>query len=156
MTKERPKVYFLVGLPATGKSTYTKEYLSKYEILSSDSFIEEYALSVNKTYNEVFSEYIETATKLLNEKLQKLIRENKSFVWDQTNLTKSVREKRLNNIPKKYIKIGMYFEKPDDVTWTKRLNRPGKIINKNILDKMQRDLQIPTKEEFDFFYHSTI
>ena len=50
------KMYVLVGVPGSGKSTWVKsqDWAAECAYISTDGFVDEYAASVNKTYSEVF------------------------------------------------------------------------------------------------------
>jgi predicted kinase len=51
-------VYVLVGMPGVGKSTWINKNYHHLPVVSSDNFIELMARNQNKTYNEVFQQYI--------------------------------------------------------------------------------------------------
>jgi len=57
------KCYQLVGVPASGKSTWVEnqDWAKDYVIVSTDDFVEKYAADQGKTYNEVFKEFMPIA-----------------------------------------------------------------------------------------------
>jgi len=95
------KCYFLIGVPSSGKTTWIKQnadLLDGFRIVSTDDIIEEYALSTGSTYNKVFEDYSKTATKLMNENIDVYTANGENIVWDQTNLTKSSRSRKLSRL----------------------------------------------------------
>lgn len=152
------KLFFmLVGLPATGKSTFITNTVSKlgderYVVLSSDNYLEKVAAKENKTYNEVFSGHVKAAHAALAADLEDAIAAGvPKIFWDQTNLSAKSRAEKLRNIPADYSKIAVVFREPDEVEYAKRLaSRPGKNIPAHVIDRMRKTLEMPsTKEGFD-------
>ena len=66
-----PTAYILVGVPGSGKSTWIKnqDWSSKCVIASTDDYVEAYARSVNRTYSEVFDEYMPKAVRLMMDRV---------------------------------------------------------------------------------------
>ena len=87
-----PHIIVLVGLPACGKSTFIQNGdFQNHEIISSDNLIEDYAKTVNKTYEEVFSEYIKIASRKILKIYDEALKSNKNIIIDRTNLTEKSR-----------------------------------------------------------------
>jgi predicted kinase len=153
--EERPTLYMLIGLPASGKSTwYSKNFLSmntisnNFWLASTDNFIEQVALKKGSTYNEVFESTIKEAEALLYDTVKEALLEDADIVWDQTNLSKKSRAKKLAMIPDTYQKIAVYFHKPSDEEWERRLvSRPGKTIPKEVLKRMAATIEEPSFDE---------
>jgi len=149
-------LYMLVGVPGSGKSTWVnnQSWSKNCVYLSSDNFIEEYATSVGKTYNEVFNEYVKTATQLLTKRAITANVAESDAIWDQTNMSIKSRASKLKLFPC-YKKIAVVFSKPDDEELARRLaNRPGKEISESIITSMINNFQMPTTEEgFDEIWH---
>ena len=147
----------LVGVPASGKSTFADQFLKdqpSWKHISSDKWIEHFCSIAGLTYNEGFSQFIKDAGRLMNEELASSVKAGLNLVWNQTNLTSDSRKKKLQSIPKDYSKVCIYFPKPEDEEWRRRLaTRPGKSIPENILDNMVRTVIIPNEAEgFDKVY----
>ncbi len=90
----------LSGIPTSGKSTYVSRLLEKPEfnnavVLSTDNYIQKIADQENLTYDEVFDKTIKDANKQLNLDLSEAIKNNRSIIHDQTNLTIKSRAKKL-------------------------------------------------------------
>lgn len=155
----KPSFIMLVGMPASGKSTFIKQVIEPFfgdksfdfVVISSDNLIEEYAESVGKTYDEVFAEYASTANKMMMENARKAFRKNRDVIWDQTNLTVTSRAKKLRMVPRDYQKLAVYFQIHSLDVWKDRLaGRPGKTIPENVIESMSKSLVTPTeKEGFD-------
>jgi predicted kinase len=146
----------LVGLPCSGKSTWRNNLITPsmdFEVLSSDDMIEAYAKANHSTYNEVFETFMKlyNVDAILADKAKEIVNRKHDIVWDQTNLTKKVRAKKikmLSNIPgfKNYEKIAVVF--PNDIeTLLNRNVRTGKIIPHSIMRRMAEGFEEPTLDE---------
>jgi hypothetical protein len=163
----QPILFMLIGLPATGKSTWVKNFntiipaemygpTESAIVISTDNIIESIAKTVGMTYNEVFADTIKLAQKITNARITNLGKSNKDVIIDQTNLTLTSRAGKLNAF-QNHLKIGIHFPKPEQVQWFARLHcRPGKTIPNPTLQNMERYFVYPTKEEgFDYVYDWT-
>jgi len=141
-------VYFLIGVPGSGKSTWvkTQQWTNDCRYISSDHYIEEYAKRVGKTYNEVFSEFIPHATKMMNDEVADAVASGDDVIWDQTNITSKTRINKLKHFLN-YYKVAVVFTTPDEEEHKRRLNRPGKSIPTHVLDQMKSNLEMPTEAE---------
>lgn len=160
MNDYNPVYIMMVGVPASGKSTFIKEYFGDnahvdYQYYSSDREIEEFARVMGKTYNEVFFDRIVAATDLSLSDLRHAITHSVSVIDDHTNTSAKKRKAKLNNLPDNYIKIAFVFSTPETDEWQRRLdNRPGKTIPKNVLESMAMNLTNPSYDEgFDIICH---
>jgi len=145
-----PTVYFLIGVPASGKSTWVENFILGNDsiVLSTDNYIEDVAKSRGLTYNDVFTAAIKDAEKSLNEALEWGIKFEKNLVWDQTNLNEKNRRKKLSKIPAHYRKVAVCFPTPDPDEHARRLNnRPGKTIPEFVLKNMISSLAFPDSSE---------
>lgn len=144
------KIFMLIGIPGSGKSTWLKNQdidLSNTAILSTDNHIDTYANSIGKTHDSVYREYIKTAEKLIKQDAANAVADNKDVYWDQTNTSVKVRRKKLNRF-KDYYKVAVYFTVPSDNELKIRLqSRPGKTISHRTMQMMTSILEIPTLEE---------
>lgn len=154
MNNFQPTLTILTGVPASGKSTFVSQYKESHPdtvICSTDNYIEEYATEQNKTYSEVFAEYIPIAVSKMMDDIHYAKRNNLDVIFDQTNLTVKSRKKKLKLFPN-YIKVAVVFPIPDENELYRRLkNRPGKNIPENVMQSMIRNYSMPSKEEgFEF------
>jgi predicted kinase len=167
----QPICEVMVGLPAMGKSTLVESSKEIYDdmdldvfVYSTDAEIERRSASNGWTYDEGFAEFIEPATKYMNEMLEIAIRSKQDIVWDQTNTGISKRRKIINRMKQAGYQIRCKCIVPPEVgnfddlkVWKRRLaNRPGKTIPHHILTSMFESYVVPTIEEgFDMitFYN---
>ena len=143
------KLYVLVGVPASGKTTWIKDQIWALglTIVSTDAFVEDYARSQGKTYSEVFDEYMPTAVELMTEQVIRARELNHDIIWDQTSTTIATRAKKLRMLPD-YYAIAIVFRTPDRATLDERLNsRPGKLVPSHVVDGMINNWEEPTEDE---------
>jgi predicted kinase len=143
-----PKFYMLIGVPASGKSTWRDANAGNAEIISTDDIIEHRAKTIGVTYNDVFKDSIKEATRLANDHAYNAFLMNKDVIWDQTNLTAKSRKLKLALVPKHWEKIAVVFLTPEDEEWQRRLaSRPGKTLPQHILMGMRDSMVWPEPEE---------
>ena len=143
-----PTMYMLIGVPASGKSTWVEKHKGDALVISTDNLIEAYAADIGKTYNDVFKEQIKIATKIAMEHAEAAFAAGQDVIWDQTNLTKKSRASKLAMVPKHYRRDAVFFATPLEEEWQRRLNsRQGKSIPAHILDSMVEMLEMPDPSE---------
>ena len=144
-----PKLYMLIGVPASGKSTWREQFFetNRAMIISTDDILEDIAATQNKTYNDVFKDNIKLAQQIAEQRMKEAFNATLDVVHDQTNLTAKSRKSKLAMVPENYEKIAVVFLTPDEEEWQRRLDRPGKSIPQNILMGMRDSMQFPDPEE---------
>lgn len=151
------KLYVLVGVPGSGKSTWVKnqDWAQDIPVVSTDRFVDEYAVSVGKTYSEVFEEYMPVAVKLMANQVEICRANKKDIIWDQTSTTLASRKRKFNMLPN-YYKIAVVFKTPDADELAKRLaSRPGKEIPADVVNNMIADFDVPSEDEgFDEVWYT--
>jgi predicted kinase len=143
------KVYVLVGVPGSGKSTWVADQLWTEDCayISSDQLIEEAAAQQGKTYNDVFKDYVNTAISLMLDKVIEARDAGKDIIWDQTSVSVKSRKKKFSMLPD-YEHIAVVFKTPEEEELRRRLgNRPGKNIPWEIVSSMINNFEMPTEEE---------
>jgi predicted kinase len=148
-TAPKPKLYILVGVPAAGKSHWVtnQDWATDCSYISTDHHVEEYAAHVNKTYTEVFTEYMPTAIDCMITDILEARKLNRDIIWDQTSTTIASRKKKFNMLPD-YHAIAVVFKTPNRDELDVRLSgRPGKHIPKNVVDQMINGWEEPTLDE---------
>lgn len=152
-TKNTHRVIMLSGPPCVGKSKFVEWMLLQrpgLKIVSSDYFIEQEAIRQGKTYNDIFLSYISTATKLVNEEVQKQFELKRGFIWDQTNLTFEIRQRKLKVfVDDEWQLSGVFFVNADLELLKSRNNRPGKILPEKVLEDMFNKYEIADITMFD-------
>jgi tRNA uridine 5-carbamoylmethylation protein Kti12 len=146
----------LIGLPASGKSTFSGLVgTGKAVRVSADDYIEEVAALTGKTYDEVWDKKsYKNAEAYARDRLLYAIENGLDVVWDQTNLTAKSRAKKLANIPKDYVKVALVFKVRYNADHEERLaSRPGKTIPHSVMKSMLHSYEQPTAAEgFDYVY----
>jgi len=143
------KLYVLVGVPASGKTTWMQDQIWALGLtnVSTDAFVEDYARAQGKTYSEVFDEYMPTAVELMIEQVVRARELGHDIIWDQTSVTVSTRAKKLRMLPD-YYAIAIVFKTPDRAMLDERLSsRPGKNIPSHVIDSMIQTWEEPTTDE---------
>jgi predicted kinase len=148
-----PKCYQLIGVPASGKSTWYKnqEWLGEdkkdHKYVSTDQHVEGYARDQGKTYSEVFVEYMPTAVKQMMVNVNMAAAFQLDVVWDQTSTTFASRARKFNALPN-YYHIAVVFKTPEHKELMRRLmSRPGKEIPDHVIASMIASWEEPTLEE---------
>jgi predicted kinase len=143
------KVYVLVGVPGSGKSTWIKNQIWALgmPVISTDNFVEDYARQQGKTYSEVFDEYMPTAVNLMAEQVVFYRDNGVDMIWDQTSTTVKSRSRKFSMLPD-YEHIAVVFDTPEWKELKRRLDsREGKHIPRKIVKSMIHNFEMPTEEE---------
>jgi predicted kinase len=156
-----PKLYVLVGVPASGKSTWVaqwavqQEWIKDCAYISTDQYVEAHAAGLNKTYNEVFEEVMPACVRKMTDAVVLARTNQQDIIWDQTSTKIASRKKKFNMLPD-YYKIAVVFPVPEDEEHKRRLaSRPGKIIPQRVLIQMINGYESPTLEEgFDEIWNT--
>lgn len=147
--KKTPTVYILVGVPASGKTTWVahQDWADQCAYISTDIYVEKYAESVGKTYSEVFEEYMPTAIDKMLADVWSARRLGKDIIWDQTSTTIASRKKKLDMLHG-YQATAVVFKTPHVKELMLRLaSRPGKTIPWNVVTNMIQGFEMPSKTE---------
>jgi len=144
-----PKLYVLVGVPGSGKSTWIKnqDWALGLTIVSTDAFVEDYARAQGKTYSEVFKDYMPRAVELMAEQVIFAREHGHDIVWDQTSTTIASRTRKFNMLPEYYAIAVVFRTPPRDELDVRLSSRPGKHIPKTVIDNMIEDWDEPELDE---------
>lgn len=153
----KPKLYVLVGVPGSGKSTWinNQEWATKCVVISTDDLVDAHAATIGQTYSDVFKDYMPTAVQLMTDQVIAARKKKADIIWDQTSVSVGSRKKKLRMLPN-YYKIAVVFPTPDATELQRRLDsRPGKNIPKQVSNSMAASFVMPTEEEgFDEVWHA--
>jgi len=144
-----PKCYQLVGIPASGKSTWVanQDWIGECVVVSTDEFVEDYARECGQTYSEVFEDYMPTAVKLMADKVVRARDAGQDIIWDQTSTTVASRARKFNMLPD-YEHVAVVFRCPEANELVSRLaSRPGKLIPVDVVENMIQNFEIPDESE---------
>ena len=158
METKQNKLYVLVGVPGSGKSTWiaNQEWARDCVVASTDFFVELEAAKRGKTYAEIFKDYMPEAVELMTHTVELAAEEHRDIIWDQTSTTVASRAKKTIMLPD-YYKIAVVFRTHlDTKEHDKRLmSRQGKPIPQYVIDQMIDGWQEPTKDEgFDEIWYA--
>ena len=151
---KQKEIILLVGLPASGKSTYISKMKGKYDIVSNDLYVEKIAKKMKITYTEAFDKINRDDTLGNTRKeFDKAINKGKSIIVDNTNMNVKERSYFTKSTSEDYKKIAIIF-KISDSELRKRLDKrgkeTGKVIPDEVIEKMKAKYEPPTtKEGFD-------
>ena len=144
-----PKLYMLIGVPCSGKSSWHSDqaWLQHAAYISTDIYVEEYTKNMGKTYSEVFQEVMPECVDYMARDVVHAREAGRDIVWDQTSTTRASRAKKFNMLPE-YHAIAVVFRTPSRDELDVRLSgRPGKHIPKKVIDNMIQNWEEPTLEE---------
>jgi predicted kinase len=132
------KIILLIGLPGSGKSTYTRNL----PVLSSDAI--RLLLADNEQDQSIHARVFATLRYLLTQRLE--IHRPVTYV-DATHLTREERAPYLELARKHNAEIeAVFFDVPLEVCRQRNRSRPRQ-VPEDILEKMSAKLQPPTLEE---------
>jgi len=144
-----PKLYMLVGVPGSGKSTWIKNQIWALglSVVSTDPWVEDHAKREGKTYSEVFEEYMPIAVRMMTNHALVAQANGIDIIWDQTSTTRASRAKKFRMLPE-YSAIAVVFPTPEPEELARRLaSRPGKTIPPEVIERMIADWEEPDLSE---------
>lgn len=143
------KLYVLVGVPGSGKSTWVanQTWAKDCVYVSTDEYVEKFARRMGKTYSEVFDEVMPRAVNLMTRAVIRAREQGKDIIWDQTSVNVKSRKRKFNMLPD-YYAIAVVFKTPEKEELDRRLaSRPGKTIPDHVVKSMSASFQMPTEDE---------
>lgn len=149
-SKKQSTIYYLIGIPASGKSTYAKK-LSKTEVipsLSSDMIRKEF------TGNEADVDTIphEEIFRELQKRAFSLVKAGKDFIWDATGIDSQYRRIDLRVFKKHGALIdGVLFVIPKEIAIERNLKRQ-RVVPLEVVERMYEQIvDEPIDTELDAF-----
>ena len=132
------KCIMLIGLPATGKSTWSKKYIECNPgtiLVSSDAIREEVFGDINdQSHNgEVFN--------IVHQRIVAAIKDNKEVILDSTSLSRKRRIGFLKSIPECQ-RMAVVFAIPFEVCCERNKSRE-RIVPQSAMERMYRSFQPP-------------
>jgi len=143
------KLYVLVGVPGSGKSTWVanQDWAQNCAYISTDKIVDDCAKKLGKTYSEVFDDVMPDAVNIMVSEVVLAREQGRDIIWDQTSTTVASRKRKFNMLPD-YYAIAVVFRCPDADELARRLlNRSGKLIPVDVLHSMITNFEIPSEEE---------
>lgn len=151
-----PNFVMLVGLPGSGKSSLRELLIRKdglypnAEVLSTDDIVQSIADEQGVTYNDVFQDAIQEATKRINIRMQELAQAGTTdLILDQTNLTRKSRFNKLQPFMRANWSRHAYVvcDPGEDELNLRLASRPGKNIPEEAISRMRSQFQEPNRDE---------
>jgi predicted kinase len=152
----RPKLYMLIGTPYSGKSTFVKEEIASLAagdypvpvVIDSDSILVDMAEKANISYNQSFLLNHKKASKEMFRRAEAAVKTDKDIYWDQTNMTRKARARKLIMVPDHYEKIALVFPQVSAEELARRTAlRTDKVIRQYIIDDMIASYERPELNE---------
>lgn len=152
--KERPEILVLIGVPGSGKSTWTDKHRAssdkEYVVVSSDAVLDQIAAEKGLKYSDVHKDYIGLATGKAKAAFRAAIESRSNIIFDQTNVSKKKRRGILQQLPKEYDKVAVVFQ-TEDKEVERRLKARAEQTGKHIPDFVMKDMysrwEAPTRDE---------
>lgn len=143
-----PDLIMLVGIPASGKSSYARQNYKDYKIYSSDELREKLFNDVNdQAHNDELFRYI-------HKNIIKDLKDGNNVVYDATNIYSRNRRKflsKLSNVDCN--KICVVFNVDIDKCKLRNSTRERK-VPEEVIDKMYNKIETPSIDEgFDEIYY---
>lgn len=142
----KPTIYMTVGLPASGKSTWSKKFsgMTGFLCLSSDEIRELWYTEeqINIEHDKIDHEKIFNH---IYKKSKEALNNGNSVIIDATNISQK-RRIHFNKEFKKYNKVAVYFNTPYE-TCVIRDQQRERSVGENVIKRMYHTLQVPTKSE---------
>lgn len=147
--RNMPVVTMLVGPPACGKSTWvSNNHPYDKNILSRDNIVMELGNGVG--YTEAFNTVDQRKVDQIHgTRLMELINNNKTFIVDQTNMSRKSRRKILSHIGNRYWKKAVVFATGYNEIMRRRGERKDKNIPDYVMHNMIGSFMVPLYDEFD-------
>ena len=138
-------VYIMVGLPGSGKSTWIKNNLSKdIEIINQDAIRVELGIMDNVDDKKIGDKQQEKeVSKINDERVEKLIKDRKDFVIDNTNVKAGRVENYYNRLKKAGANVKIILVDTDAKTC---YDRRKKDIPENVINQMDLGVQKVKKQ----------
>jgi predicted kinase len=137
----------MCGLPCSGKSTYIKENLSDYTVISRDDLITENDDNYNRAYRDFHENPI--LKKSLEKRFGNMImnaRKDEKIVVDMTMLSLKSRRAMMSRIGPRNYKAIVLFEDIETIM-TRNESRENKYIGSDVLSDMMKAFVLPVHQE---------
>ncbi|WP_027234159.1 ATP-binding protein [Leisingera caerulea] len=143
----------LIGCSGSGKSTIAEDIRARNPsavIISSDQIIEDFAQAEGISYQEAYPAQADNARDICEQTAVRAFERGLDVIWDQTNLQRSVREKRLAMVPDGYTKIAVCLHGGLAAHRSRILARAsagGRDIPREVSKRQISDMEMPDFDE---------
>lgn len=136
-------VYFMIGLPGSGKDTYIKNHLSDIPTVCRDEIRTEIGIKGEKPMGNKKQE--DEVTRIQNERILEYARKHQSFIINATNLKRMYRDGFKSMLAPYNARIEyVYVEAPD---FNKTLERRKGTIPQDVIKRMREYFEFPRPNE---------
>ncbi|KAG4977931.1 hypothetical protein JHK86_037405 [Glycine max] len=136
----------MVGLPASGKTTWAEKWVKdhpekRYVLLGTNSILDQMkvpGLLWRNNYGERFDLLMDRATRIFNVLLSRAANIPRNYIIDQTNVYKSARKPKLEPFADYQKFAVVVFPKPEElkIRYDKRFTEMGKEVPPDAVNKM--------------------
>lgn len=156
--KGNPTITFLIGPPASGKSTWVSAHAKGAKILSRDEIVDSIRKPLGLSYSDTFKDSTlqDKVNHILEVHTRYLLKLGKDIVVDMTNMSKEYRHKILSIVPSQYTKNAVIFNVSRSELQRRLDNREketGKHVPPEVVDAMIANYEKPDSSEFDNIIH---
>ena len=134
-----PKVILLSGLPASGKNSWISKYYPNLQVASYDDARNQLKLKHGQNEGLVIQ--------FVLAKVKQYLRENQSFIWNATHLSRDMREKALDLLYAYHAEVEIvYLEQSEKTLYQRNSSRDTSLPNKKITQMLSK-WQVPLPTE---------
>ena len=152
----RPTVNILVGLPASGKSTFLENVKEKHTVISKDLVILEMGKAKGlSAYSDIYKSLSDAehkeAYKITMDRFREAVMLKENIYVDLTNMSKKSRNKYIHSL-KNYNTRAIVFITGQEALKNRndiRSEKEGKFIHNGVYKNMMMSFMAPTLYEFD-------
>ena len=135
------EVILLSGLPGSGKDNYIRKELRDWPVVSIDAIRRKHKISpTDKTGNG-------QAIQMAKEEARVFLRSKTSFVWNATNITRSMREQLISLFLTYRAKVKIVYIEVPYAVLSKQNREREHIVPAPALEKMIDKLEVPSPDE---------
>lgn len=138
---ESAKVIMMSGLPGAGKDSYIKKHFADIPVISLDAIREELKISpTDKAGNG-------RVIQLAKEQARVLLRQQKGFIWNATNITRQMRMQLSDLFATYKARVTIiYIETPYNKLQQQNRSREA-VVPLNVINKLLAKLEVPAPWE---------
>lgn len=154
---EKPnRIVFLIGVAGSGKSTYRKDHLADYTLISRDELLHELTQEAHysKAWQRQREEGLENEINAqLMQRFTAAVTEKCHIVVDMTNLSRSQRQQWLAKVPTSYHKKAIVWIDDAQILYQRNQQRGHKSLPEKVIKDMLMRFEHPLFDEFDEIEH---
>lgn len=148
----------MIGLPGSGKSTWIERFVhaspQQHVVASTDAIFLEWGAADGLDYRASFRMFaFDDVQRAFSRRINDAIDARSNIVWDQTNLTRAARTRKLARFPADYRMVGVWLDTPTPVIRRRLAHADrvasGKRIADAVLEQMLAQFEPPAAGEFD-------